>query len=154
MRTVCRIMFCFAAVALIAFAPANAQAAQKMDPGTGSVSAVHFPAVQLKHWKNSTTQERRAFLMGFVSMLELERAWQGKSALPVGQSTVSTWVRGLSGVTIPEMDNALSKYIAENPGAGERTVLETLGRIYVRPKMSSEERDSASKRYDLLKTDL
>lgn len=151
MRTASRIMFCFVAAALLAFTPFSASAG---NGSAGSVSsAPSLPVVQLKHWQNSATAERHAFLMGFVSMLQLESAWQGKNALPVEQSTATTWMRGLSGVSIPQMDSALNDYIAKHPAAMERSVLETLGRIYVRPKLSQKERDSAAKRYDVLKAD-
>lgn len=153
MRSAYRMMFCFAAVALVALTPL-AVSAQGQGKGAGSVSAIAVPAVQLKHWENSTVQERRAFLMGFVSMLEMERAWQGKTEVPITQSTVSTWCRGLTGVTIPEMDNALNEYIKDNPKASERTVIEALGRIYVRPKLSQKERGEAAKRYDVIKAHL
>ncbi len=146
-------MLCLAAAALIAFASPATSMGQKVGTVQGSLSSPPLPVVTLDMWKNSTDQERRAFLMGFVSMLEMENAWQGKNPLPVEQSTVSTWVRGISGVTIPDMDGALNDYIARNPKAGDRSVLMVLGRIYVTPKLSRNERDSAAKRYDVLKAD-
>lgn len=152
MRLMYTFIVCLAATALISFAPPTASAAQDLvSVSSGTVSAISVPAVQLKHWKDSTVQERHSFLMGFIGMLEIERAWQGKNELPITQSTVSSWCRGLVGVTIPEMDNALNTYIMEHPKAMERTVIETLGRIYVRPKLSKSERDDAAKRYDVLK---
>ncbi|SBV99475.1 exported hypothetical protein [uncultured delta proteobacterium] len=152
MRSAYTFMVCLAAAALISFAPPAASAAKDtIATSPGTVSAISVPAVQLKHWKNSTIQERRAFLMGFVAMLEMEHAWQGKNELPISQSTVSTWVRGLSGVSIPEIDNAVNDYVVANPKAMEMTVIETLGRLYVRPKLSKNEREDAAKRYDVLK---
>ncbi len=153
MRKVYGMLFVLGAVALMALTPPAVSAAQSLSGKAGSVSAPALPTVTLKMWQNSTTQERRAFLLGFMSMLELEHAWQGKSAMPIEQSTVSTWVRGLAGVSIPDMDNALNAYIAQRPKAVDRSVLEVLGRIYVRPKLSQKERDDAAKRVDVLKAD-
>ncbi|MCC8194957.1 MAG: hypothetical protein LIP28_09965 [Deltaproteobacteria bacterium] len=149
MRSLYKGMFCFGLCALFAITASVALAQQQR--GSGTVSAISVPAVQLKHWKNSTVQERRAFLMGFLSMLEMEHTWQGKDGLAVAQSTVPTWWRGLAGVSIPEMDDALNQYIAAHPNAMDRTVIEALGRIYVRPKLSKNEREDAAKRYDVLK---
>ena len=151
MRTAYRIMFCLAAVALLALTP-PALAAGPVK-GAGSVSAIAIPAVQLKHWQNSTVQERRAFLMGFVAMLEMERIWQGKNELAITQSMVPTWSRSLADVSIPQMDNALNEYIQKHPKAMDRTVIDALGRIYIRPALSAKERDDASKRFDMLKAD-
>ena len=151
MRIPYRIMLCCVA-ALLAFSPLSANAAKGVS-GDSVSSAPGLSAVQLKHWKNSSTAERRAFLMGFISMAQLEYAWQGKNALPVEQSTAATWMRGLAGVTIPQMDAALNSYIDKYPNAMERTVIETLGRIYVRPKLTDKERDSAARRVDVLKTE-
>lgn len=151
MRIPYRIMLCCAA-ALLAFSPLSAQAAADVRGDTVS-SAPTLPVVQLKHWKNSSTPERHAFLMGFVSMAQMEYAWQGKNALPVEQSTAATWMRGLAGVTIPQMDAALNSYIDKYPNAMDRTVIETLGRIYVRPKLTDKERGSAAKRVEVLNTE-
>ena len=153
MRTAYRIMFCLAAAALITLTAPAASMAQKAAPVQGTVASPPLPVITLDIWKNSTDQERRAFLMGLVSMLEMENAWQGKNPLPIEQSIVPTWVRGLSGVTIPDMDNALNDYLVKNPKAGDRSVLMVLGRLYVRPKLTHDERDSAAKRYDVLKAD-
>lgn len=151
MRIPYRIMFCLAAAALVLFAFPATSMARKGLPAQGSVSSPPLPVITLDVWKNSTDQERRAFLMGVVTVLEMESAWQGKNSLPIEQSIVPTWVRGLSGVTIPEMDNALNEYMLKNPKAGDRSVLMVLGRLYVRPKLSQTERDAAAKHYDALK---
>ncbi|MDL2209311.1 hypothetical protein LJC26_00695 [Desulfovibrio sp. OttesenSCG-928-O18] len=155
MRAVYRTIFSLAAVAVLAFCLPVATGAKNIVKTTegGQVSAVYFPAVQLKHWKDSTQQERFAFLAGFVSMLELERSWQGKESLPVTQSIVGTWVRGLSGATLKNMDDAVNKYIAAHPQNLDKSVLEVLGKIYVRPKMTKDEQRLAADRYEKIKVD-
>ena len=150
MRTAYQIMFCIAAVTVIAFAsPAAGAEGKGISAEKGAVE--YLPVITLKDWQNSTVQERRAFLIGFVSMLQAEYAWQGADVLPVSQSTVSTWMRGLSGVTIPQMELALHDYIAKRPGKLDRSVIEALGRMYVKPKLSKEERAVSEKRVDVLK---
>ena len=152
MRILYRFFFCLAALVIISGASALPAAAKSTAKKAADVSAVYFPSVQLKHWKNSTSDERFAFLAGFVSMLEVERAWQGNDLLPIKESTVGTWVRGLSGVTLKDMDMAVNEYIATHPNDLERNVVEVLGRLYVRPKMTAGERKTAGARYDVLKT--
>lgn len=150
MRTVYRLMFCIAAVAVIAFAPPAAGAREQgISAEKGSVD--QLPVITLKDWKDSTAPEQRAFLAGLVNMLQMEYAWQGKNELPIGQSTVSTWMRGLSGVTIPQMKLALDEYISKRPEKLDRSVLEALGRIYVKPRLSKEERAISEKRVEELK---
>lgn len=151
MRIPYRIMLCCAA-ALLAFSPFSARAAQDVS-GDAVSSVPGLPVVQLKHWKNSSTAERHAFLMGFVSMAQMESAWQGKNALPVEQSTAATWMRGLAGVTIPQMDAALNSYMDKYPNAMDMAVIETLGRIYVRPNLTDKERGRAAKRVETLNTE-
>lgn len=155
MRAAHRIIFSLAAIALLGFClPVAAGAADIPKAANGGqVSAAYFPAVQLKHWKDSTTQERYSFLIGFVSMVEVERSWQGKQSLPITESTVGTWVRGLSGVTIKDMDEAVNKYIADNPQQLDKPVVEVLGRLYVRPKLTKGEQRLAGDRYDKIKGD-
>lgn len=155
MRTAHRIIFSLAAAALLALclpAAAGARDIVKTTNG-GEAAAVHFPAVRLKNWKDSSIQERYAFLTGFVSMLEVERVWQGKQVLPITKSTVNTWMRGLSGATIKDMDDALNKYIADNPQNLDRPVVEILGRIYVRPELTKDEQRLAGDRFEKIKAD-
>jgi len=151
MRLSYRIALCLAATAIVVFTLPFTGTAQTSSRDAADVSAVYFPSVQLKHWQNTPSAERYAFLVGFLSMLEMERAWQGPELLPVNQSTVATWVRGLSSVTLRDMDTAVNQYIATHPNEGERSVVEVLGRIYVRPKMTRAEREMAGARYEQLR---
>lgn len=150
MRIPYRIMLCCAA-AFLAFSPLTVYAAKDMNGD--SISTASLPVVLLKHWKNSSITERHAFLMGFVSMIQMEYAWQGKKPLPVKSSTAASWMRGLDGVTIQKMDTALNDYIDNHPDSMEKTVIEILGRLYVRPKLTDKERDIAAKRVEILKTE-
>lgn len=153
MPTAHRIIFSLAAIALLSFCLSVAAVAKDIVKTTnsGEAAAVHFSGVQLKHWKESPIQERYAFLAGFVSMLEVERSWQGKNGLPITESTVSTWMRGLSGATIKGMDNALNKYIVDNPKKIDKPVVEVLGLVYVRPKLTKHEQRLAGDRYEKIK---
>ena len=118
----------------MACASSFAQEADSMDQ-----DVVSFKAPQLKDWKNAPESERYAFLVGVVTMFEAEREWQGPKALPIKQSTIGLWAKGLVGVTFKDMHNAIDAYIAENPNDMDEQVLTILGRIYVRPTMDDRE---------------
>lgn len=122
--------------------PGQASAAEGLD----RAEAVNCPVVRLENWRNSPRNEKLAFLFGLATMLELEKEWQHNKPLPIKQSVVGSWVRGLDGVTLGQMCDALDKYVAQHPDQLERSVLETLGSIYVRPKMTQVEISAAAKR--------
>lgn len=148
MRGFKKFMFVFLPVLCLGMAmgQVSGMADQRQDQ-LKRVEAVECPAVKLKHWQNSPEQERYAFLFGFVTMIEVEREWQGAKPLPANRSTVGGWVRGLSGVTLKAMDAALEQYIANNPDKLEMPVVEALGRIYVRPAMTEADMSKARERW-------
>ena len=133
--------------------PALASPAQAASSGQSlaKVEAVGCPILRLEHWQRSTTEEKMAFLLGFASMLELEKEWQYTPSLPLSQSTVGSWVRGLDGVTLGDMCRALDTYAARNPDKLDRSVLETLGIIYVKPKLTPAERTEAAERVRIIR---
>lgn len=148
-----RILICTAlAAAILLVVPTIVPAAPA---GTaGQTPAVAIPPVRLKDWQASSQGEKYAFLIGFLSMVELECAWQGKTPLPVERSTADAWVRGLSDVTLRDMANTVERYIAENPRDMDMSVVEVLGKAYVRPKLTKEERAKAGDRYAAMQKEL
>ncbi len=113
---------------------------------TGQVET-SYPSFTMNHWKHSSKDEKMAFLFGFISALEMEKEWQGGKFQPIGKSTVGSWVKGLSGMTLDQMRESLDSYIAQNPDKKDANVLEVLGVMYVRPKMTAEERKEAAAHY-------
>lgn len=140
------------AVAIVMLAVPAALSADSLAKGAVR-DAVAFSPVQLRHWKNSTQNERYAFLTGLFSMLELEGAWQGKQALPISKSINRSWIQGLSGKTLQEVSAAIDQYYRDNPGAEDTPVVEVIGRIYVKPALTKAERDAAATRYEQLKAE-
>ena len=152
MRTILRNCLALVLASTVAFGaaallPSKSDAAERL----ASVSAVSCPAVQLKHWKVSTKQEKLAFLFGFATMLEMEKEWQAGAPLSISHSIASSWVRGLSGKTLGDLSNALDQYVAQNPDKMENTVVGVLGRLYVAPAMSQAEKNEARLRYEQIK---
>lgn len=114
-------------------------------------SLLAVPVVTLENWKHSTEDERYSFLVGFMSMLDIEQAWQGYPPLPVSKSINGFWIRGLSGVSVQEIRTSLDNYITAHPDEMNRPVLEIIGRLYIGPKLTEAEKKAANARYKLIK---
>ncbi len=114
-------------------------------------SAVSCPSVTLQNWKDSTKQEKLAFLLGFATMLEIEKEWQGEAPLPIEQSINGSWVRGLTGQTLDQLAAALDLYVTEHPDQQDRNVVSVLGALYVRPALTPQEKERAAAHYRQIK---
>lgn len=144
MQKVFRRVSCLTGVMVLVFGMSLSAMAQP----TYDIAA---PVVTLKTWQDSTENERAAFLIGFMSMVDIERAWQGEPGLSVAQSTTGMWVKGLKGVSLPQLIKSVSDYITANPGSMDESVLEVIGKIYVSPQLSKTEKKAASDRYSVIK---
>jgi hypothetical protein len=130
----------------LALAADQAFAAGKL----GAKEAVNCPTVRLQHWQEANKQERMAFLLGFATMLEMEKEWQGEKPLSIKKSINHSWVRGLDGVTFGDKARSLDEYIVQNPDKLDMSVAEALGRIYVAPKMTEPEKKEAGEHYQAI----
>lgn len=113
--------------------------------------AVECPRVTLAHWKASSRDEKMSFLLGFVTMLDMERFWQGNKSLNAKQSLNGMWARGLSGVTLDQMRASVDQYVVEHPDQGDMSVVAVLSRTYVQPRMTAAERRQADEHYNRLR---
>lgn len=141
------VLACAVAVSGLVAAPASGAAAESAMAG---IEAVKCPTIRLKHWQSSSSEEKLAFLLGFCTMLELEKDWQAQKPLPISQSINQSWAKGLTGKTLGDLVDAVDRYAAANPEKGEKPVLVVLGQLFVRPAMSDQEREAARKRYEEL----
>lgn len=101
------------------------------------------PLVTLRHWKDSKPNERYAFLVGFVTMLEMEKEWQmqsGKKMTPLKESLAGSWVRGFENVSLKEIYDSVNNYISSNPSDLNRPVAEVLWYNFAQPKMTEKVR--------------
>lgn len=119
-------------------------------PALGGQEVLSLPALTLQDWQASAKNEKLAYLFGIASMIELEKEWQGAKPLPISKSLNQTWVRGLDGVSLDAMRVGLDKFATNNPALSQMSVLEALGRIYVRPKLSETERREAAEKAGLI----
>jgi hypothetical protein len=109
---------------------------------------ITIPLVALKHWKDSTPGERYSFLIGFVTMLELEKECQGRDGrelLPFEQSLIGAWVRGFENRPLAEIYNGLNRYIAGNPSDLDRPVAEVMWFLFAQPRMPVNSQDDVDR---------
>jgi len=134
-------MFCVVTMIVImviwAF-PVNAHALGTEQNGSA-------PVVTLKMWDSSSSLEQYAFLAGIVSMLELEKEWQGqKGILPLRQSMIGSWCAGLDGMSLIQIHSAVNSYSMNNPLKQDRLVLDVLWSELVQPKLKATMSGSGS----------
>lgn len=99
------------------------------------------PLVTVKHWKDSNPGERYSFLIGFLTMLELEKEWQskdGRPVLPFEQSLIGAWARGVENRPLTEIYSDLNRYAANNPGDLGRPVAEVMWFLFAQPRMPAQ----------------
>lgn len=130
-----------AAASLCSFVTTGQAAAEKIANQAERETLVHnratfAPVVTLQVWQGSSANERYAFLIGFVNMLELEKEWQGAHPVPFKHSLVHTWVRGLDGMTINDMYQDIENHIKGNPSDMSRPVIRVLWDDLVQPKVA------------------
>ena len=146
MPTKKRSILCILALALSLGIAAPAGAESPAEQANG-VKADQMPAVRLSHWKSSSVAEQNSFLFGFVTMVALEKEWRQGRDLPVKQSLGGCWLKGLTGVTIQQMREAIDAYAVAHPEDMERQVVEVLWMSFVQPKLSAQERKDVAAAY-------
>lgn len=95
----------------------------------------------LRHWQDSTEASRYSFLIGFASMLELEKSWQGRhnsgALLPFKQSLVGAWSTGLSGLSLHQIYRNITEYAASNPQELDRPLVDYMWYTFAQPGLDS-----------------
>ncbi|UQZ88179.1 hypothetical protein C4J81_02715 [Deltaproteobacteria bacterium Smac51] len=94
--------------------------------------------VKMSHWKESTPSQRYSFLIGFITMLDLESEWQAPNPLPFKQSLTSAWMRGLKNKSLQDIYNGLNEYMTNNPTQLDRPVAEVMWFTFVQPTMTEK----------------
>lgn len=97
--------------------------------------------VKMSDWKDSGPRQRYAFLVGFMSMLDLENEWQAannKTPLPFKQSLVSSWAQALESKSLQEIYRGLNRYLKENPGQLDKPVTEVMWFTFVQPTIQEK----------------
>ena len=79
-----------------------------------------------EHWTKASRDEKLAYLMGAGNVIEVEQALQRGRQVPDNESQVPVMVRGLKGLTLTGVMEALDRWYAANPDRRDRPVLETI----------------------------
>ena len=90
-----------------------------------------IPVVTGEHWTKSSPQERKAFLLGAATVIELDQEVQGAS--PAKNSSIDAWAHGLSVFTFDQMVAAIDRWYAEHPDHLNRPVVEVMWYELARP---------------------
>jgi hypothetical protein len=88
--------------------------------------AREVPIITGEHWTKSSMQERKAFLIGAATIMELEQEVQGTPPPPPDKSLIDVWCRGLSHFTFDEMVKAIDDWYAGHPDKLSRPVVEVM----------------------------
>lgn len=100
--------------------------------------ALDFPVVTLRHWKDSSTDARYGFLIGFTSAIEMEKQWQGKRPLRLEESLNHTWAKGFDNVSLRNIYDNISAYIMANPDHLGMPLVEYLWYAYAQPQVNEK----------------
>jgi hypothetical protein len=135
----------------VGLAACSGEAVRTPDAGplsqTGEDGFTEAPLVTLAHWRDSTANERYAFLIGFITMLELEKEWQGRAGqglLPMEQSLVTPWLDGFAGRPLAEIYSGLGRHLSAHPGDLDRPVAEVMWFVFVQPRLDKKNRSQAT----------
>lgn len=94
--------------------------------------------VTLKRWQNAAENERYSFLIGFATMLEIERTWQGDNPRPYRESLIDCWYQGLNGMTYKELYTSIENYIAAHPNDLDLPLPQVIWFEIVQPKVADK----------------
>lgn len=120
-------------------APASAQDTSYNRKQVPSIDAAQVvPLVTLRNWKESKPNERYAFLIGFVTMVEAEKEWQGrkgKKLQPFKNSLVGSWVKGFENRPLKELYDGINDYIEAHPSELHKPLAEVMWFSFVQPRL-------------------
>ena len=76
-------------------------------------------------WAGSSDVQREAYLYGVGNLLELEQAMQGANEAD-SASVVPVLIKGLSGMSLDQVKDALTAWYEQHPDSSDRVVLDVL----------------------------
>ena len=119
-------------------APVNSFAEEATGEQIKSEDVTVSPMVTLQRWQNANEDERYSFLVGFMSMLDIEHSWQGDNPRPYRESLIGCWYQGLKGMTYKDVYAAVENYIAAHPGDLELPLPQVIWFELVQPKVADK----------------
>lgn len=92
----------------------------------GIAQARDLPIATGEHWTTATEREKRAFLLGFGTLLKIEREMQGETPPPDDQTFIPRLAEGLQDHTISSAMEAIDAWYADNETQLDRPVIEVI----------------------------
>ena len=84
------------------------------------------PIATGEHWTTAQPNSKLSYVLGIVNFLEIEQALQNDRPPADDESLVPVMIRGLSGMSLNQIKEALDLWYAEHPDQLQRPVLETI----------------------------
>jgi hypothetical protein len=105
--------------------------------GWNTVQARELPVATGEHWTNATEAEKKAFLFGTLTMVQVVNDLQVKDAAarkpghkptppPTSVKVVSTMTNGLSQYSISQLIEEIDKWYSTHPDQLKRPLLEVI----------------------------
>ena len=80
-----------------------------------------------EQWVNASRSGKLGYLLGIANVLEVEQALQVDNPPAENASMVPVMIRGLEGMTLTQVMEALDRWYAANPNELKQPVLHTIG---------------------------
>jgi hypothetical protein len=107
-----------------------------------SVSAAdrELPIVTGEHWTGASEQQKKSFLIGMATMIEIEQEAQGQNPPQIvrDHSFIPQLSEGLSHYTITTAMQAINEWYAKNPDQVARPVMEVIWFELTLPNLKSQ----------------
>lgn len=98
------------------------------------VGAREMKPVTGHHWTTATEQEKKAFLYGMGTMIQLEHEVAKQQGAPENRaSLVPTFIHGLEGTNLVGVMRIVDSYYAQNPSRLDRPVIDVIWKDIVVP---------------------
>ncbi len=85
------------------------------------------------HWMKSTEVEKQSYVLGILNMAMVE--YQLTGAAPRHRTSVPSLIKGLEGMTVFQVVDAMNNYYKANPGDQQKPVIEAIWVQIVKPKL-------------------
>lgn len=105
---------------------ALAAACVALATGSGLARADEVPLVNGAQWIQSTDQVKKAYLVGIVNIVQVERAYHAGNAPTDAQSVLPRMSMGMRDQTLDSVRDGLDRWYAMHPDQLQRPVIETL----------------------------
>lgn len=102
--------------------------------GVSGVQAQGITIVNGDHWTSSSSDLKKAYLLGIKNLLQVELEYFGNNQPTDAQSFVPRMARGLRGETLDSVRTKVDAWYAANPSRLSRPVLEIIWAEIVVPK--------------------